>query len=243
MPLSRSSLSCQVWKVRPPGRPDRARASSAGRRRCVFSTCARSLHALAQLDVVLRELRRDVDLRRARRRLRAAPCGTRPRSCRAASRRPRARARSCSGRALSLPREVVPHERVLVALVERDRAGGLAVDDQRRGARRLCIWREYSAYAVSALSAEDRRLRVAPLAEAAAVAVEEVDRRRGSAARTRWPASALISASIASEVVSIASDSPPDIVIDSFAPVKLPSLPCSAARRFRPRPRRPPASR
>ena len=42
---------------------------------------------------------------------------------------------------------------------------------------------------------------------------------------------ALISASTASEVVSIVNDSPPDIVIDSLAPANPPSLPCIAASR------------
>ena len=39
-------------------------------------------------------------------------------------------------------------------------------------------------------------------------------------------------ASTASAVVSIVSDAPPDIVIDSLAPGKLPSLACSPARRL-----------
>src|SRR5690606_24881814 len=111
----------------------------------------------------LRELRRDVDLR-GRRRLRAR---------RAVLDRDRVRQLRLAGEpdldrvlaGVELAREVIPDERVLAALVERDRARGGAVDDQRRRAARLHLLAVLGVRG-QRLEAEDRRLRVAPLAVA-----------------------------------------------------------------------------
>ena len=100
-------------------------------------------------------------------------------------------------------------ERVAAALVELDRAGVLAVDDERGAPADCVIWRACSAYAVSALSAEDGRLRRAPRAVAAALVVEPLDA-RADLRLVLAVGDALSSASTASDVVSIVSESPPD---------------------------------
>src|SRR5262249_28865183 len=97
------------------------------------------LDAFTPLDVILRELRGDGDLRGLRR-LRAR---------RAVVDRDRVRQRRRAGEldldrvlaGLELAREVVPHERVLATLLERDRARLGAIDDQRRRAARLHLLR------------------------------------------------------------------------------------------------------
>ena len=96
-----------------------------------------------------------------------------------------------------------------------------------------CIWRACSAYAVSALSP-----RIVACVLLHSPYPLRFLFRKSTAARIcgSYPDAgsrdALINASVASEVVSIASDSPPDIVIDSFAPVNAPSLPCIATSRL-----------
>src|SRR5690348_541725 len=75
---------------------------------------------------------------------------------------------------MELRRQVVPDEGVFAALVEADRASRLAVDQEGGGAGRLHL-AGMVGVCREGLEAEDGGLRVAPLAEARAVTVEEID--------------------------------------------------------------------